>query len=250
MAVDRDGNIYVADTGNKRVVKFDRQGKFLSEWKGGKDPFVEPVGIAIAPNGDVYVLEPEKDGAQRFSATGQYLGKVGDGLGLYRPRGLSIDGAGVLYFANTGGNNVVRTSASSQPGGNIGGAGQKNGQFAQLTDVAVDASGNIFVADTYNQRIQVFAPDGRYVTQWGIPSAGTALGPHIAIGPDGTVYATDPDNHQFSAYSPDGSILATWGGQGDGDGQFVQPVGIFIDAGGGVYIADSGNNRIQVWGKR
>jgi sugar lactone lactonase YvrE len=250
VAVDRDGNIYVADTGNKRVQKFDAQGNFIAEWKTAKDALVEPVGIAIGANGDVYVLEPERDGAHIFSANGEYRGKVGDGLGLYRPRGLSVDTSGVLYFANTGGNNVVRASANAQMLGTIGKTGKKTGELEQPTDVAVDLAGNIYVADTYNQRIQRFTPDGRFATQWAIPAAGTALGPHIAIAADGVLYVTDPDNHQVSAYSPDGAILATWGGQGNAEGQLVQPVGIFVDSSGLIYVADSGNHRIQVWGRR
>jgi DNA-binding beta-propeller fold protein YncE len=250
VAVDRDGNIWVADTGNKRVQKLDAQGKFLLEIKAAKDAFVEPVGIAVAPDGDIYVLEPERDGAYRFSVRGEYRGKIGEGLGLYRPRGLNIDSAGVLYFANTGGNNIVKASSSGAPMGNISVQGKKNGQVEQPTDVALDVAGSLFVADTYNQRVQRLTSGGGFVSQWPIPAAGTALGPHIAISTDGIVYVTDPDNHFFSAYSPDGALLATWGGQGGAEGQFVQPVGLAVDGSGVVYIADSGNNRIQVWGKR
>jgi len=250
VAVDLNGNIYVADTGNKRVQIFDRQGKFLAEWKGGREPFLEPIAIAVAPNGDVYVLEAERDSAQRFSARGEFLGKIGDGLGLYRPRGLTVDGSGVLYFANTGGNNIVRASATGQLLGTVGTAGKGNGQLQQPTDVVIDSAGNIIIADTYNQRIQRFTADGRYLGQWRIPAAGTVAGPHLAVSPDGTVYVTDPDNSRISAYGADGSVLAAWGSQGSGDGQFMQPVGIFMDASGLIYIADTGNSRIQVWAKR
>ena len=250
VAVDAQGNIYVADTGNQRVQKLDAQGNFLAEWRAGKEPFVEPAGVVVGADGDFFVLEPEKDGAHHFAANGQYLGKIGDGLGLYRPRGMSIDASGTLYFANTGGNNVVRASAAGQAAGAIASPGKRDGQLEQPTDVAVDASGNVYVADTYNQRIQRFTADGRYVRQWAIPASGTAQGPHLAIAADGTLYVTDPDNHVFSAYSLEGALLATWGGRGSGDGQFMQPVGISIDRSGQVYIADTGNNRIQVWGKR
>lgn len=250
LAVDREGNIYVADTGNKRVQKLDSAGKFLAEWKGGREPFVEPVAIVIAPNGDVFVLEPEKDGAHRFSASGQYLGKVGEGLGLYRPRGLTIDGNGTLFFANTGGNNIVRASATGQPMGTIGAAGTRDGQMQQPTDVAVDAQANVYVADTYNQRIQRFSPDGRPALAWAIAAAGTMLGPHLAVGPDGAIYSSDPDNHLINAYASDGAVLATWGGPGGAEGQLMNPVGLAFDGAGRLYIADAGNHRIQVWGKR
>ena len=250
VAVDKSGNIYVADTGNKRVQKLDSSGKFIAEWKGGKEPFVEPVAVAVGPGGDFYVLEPEKDGAQHFSERGDYLGKVGDGLGLYRPRGLNADSAGNLFFANTGGNNVVKANASGQLLGTIGSGGKKNGQLDQPTDAVLDATGNVYAVDSYNQRIQRFTGDGRYAQQWPIPPAGTVLGPHATITPDGVLFATDPDGHRLSAYTTDGAPVGSWGGQGSGDGQFVQPTGVCADATGRIFVADTGNSRIQVWGRR
>lgn len=251
VAVDKQGSIYVADTGNKRVQKLDSQGKFLAEWKNaGSAPFVEPAGIAIAANGDIYVLEPERDGAHWFTADGQYRGKIGDGLGLYRPRGLTIDPAGVLTFANTGGNSVVRTTADGKLVNSLGKAGTKNGELQQPTDAVVDTAGNVYVADTFNQRIQRFAADGRYLGQWTIQASGTSAGPHLAIAPDGVIYVSEPDAHRISAYAVNGSVLATWGGQGIAEGQLQQPVGVYVDGAGMLYIADSANHRIQVWGKR
>lgn len=251
VAVDRNGNIYVADTGNKRVQKLNSKGEFVAEWKNaGTAPFVEPVGVAIAPNGDVYVLEPERDGAHWFGADGQYRGKIGDGLGLYRPRGLTIDAAGILTFANTGGNNIVRTAGDGRLVVAIGKTGSKNGELQQPTDALVDAAGNLYVADTFNQRVQRFGADGRYLSQWAIPQSGTASGPHLAIGPDGVIYVSEPDNHRINAYNASGAILASWGGAGTAEGQVLQPVGLYVDGAGLLYIADSGNNRIQVWGKR
>ena len=247
VAVDAQGRLYVADTGNRRVQVLDASGQYLAQWAGPSPAFVEPCAVAVSPQGQVYVLDTQADVAYRFSAQGEPQGTLGAGSGLYRPRGIAVDREGNVYIANTGGNNVVKFSATGEVLAQIGRAGKGNGQLDQPCDVAVDEQGNIYVVDTLNQRVQRFDRTGRYQGQWPLTRSDTAYAAHLALAA-GIVYVTEPEGGRLLAYSAGGALLGVWGSPGTGEGQFTKPVGLAIDSRGRLFVADAGNHRVQVWG--
>ncbi len=120
--------------------------------------------------------------------------------------------------------------------------------FSSPTGIAVDASGNVYVADRSDHRIQKFDSDGNYLTQWGYYGNGEGQFKYpsgVAVDASGNVYVADTSNCRIQKFDPDGNWLTQWGYFGSGDGQFINPSGITVDSSGNVYVADSGNNRIQ-----
>ena len=112
----------------------------------------------------------------------------------------------------------------------------------------MDGSGNVYVADTYNHRIQKFTADGTYLTQWG--SGGSGDGQFqwprgIAVDGSGHVYVADTYNNRVQKFTSEGTFLTKWGSYGTGDGQFCHHEGIAVDGSGNVYVADMYNHRIQ-----
>ncbi len=167
-----------------------------------------------------------------------------------------------------------------------GGRGTGKRQFDSPTGVAVDANGNVLVADTNNGRIEKFSPNGTFVTSIGpfeapngiaIDRAGNIyvaevgskhrvqkLGPdgtfiaqwapgfygprRIAIGPDDSIYVLDSGRNRIVKFSPDGQVVASWGSEGSGDGQFKGLTSVAVDLiNNKVYVADALNSRIQVF---
>jgi DNA-binding beta-propeller fold protein YncE len=135
-----------------------------------------------------------------------------------------------------------------------GSRGSANGEFKFPNGIAIDSSGNVYVADTGNQRIQKFGPGGNFIRAWG--SFGTGNGQFdspwgIAVDSSSNVYVTDnadfsrPVNHRIQKFRSDGSFIRAWGSFGTGNGQFNCPSGIAIDSSANVYVADRNNNRIQ-----
>jgi DNA-binding beta-propeller fold protein YncE/4-amino-4-deoxy-L-arabinose transferase-like glycosyltransferase len=248
IAVDRQrGQVYVVDTGNKRVQVFELDGGFIAVWDRSDESFEEPFDVVVDSQGEVYVLDALAQFIQRYGPSGELRGAIGRDLGFFRPRGLAIDGQSNLYVADTGNNRIVKITPAGQQLGQFGSQGSGAGQLNQLTDVAVDASGRMYVADTYNQRVQVLDSAGRYVREWPINGANTFDSPHIQLGPGGQVFITDPEAHVVIAYDGAGRPLGQWGGFGTAAGQFHKPISLAFDGVGRMYVTDAYNHRVQVF---
>jgi len=248
VAVDGEGNVYVADLGTKRVQKFDSNGEFLAAWEGGDEPFVEPLAVAAGPGGEVWVLDSYTNWVHRFDGEGKWQGKVGGPeSGFFHPRGLVVDEGGVLYVADTGTSRVVKYSKEGLKIGEIGEIGRRGsgpGELNGPVGLAIDEDGLLYEADVDNRRLQVLERDGTYVRAWGIPESHTAEGHHVAVSGE-WVYVTDLPRHRVLVYGKLGELIGGWGREGVGEGEFRRPVGIGIGPDGSVYVADSQNNRIQ-----
>jgi len=127
-----------------------------------------------------------------------------------------------------------------------------DGEFDNPHSVDVDSSGNVYVSDKDNHRIQKFSSNGTFITKWGTEGVGDGQFTHlhgITVDPSsGDVYATDTENFNVQKFDANGNFITKWGSEGAGDGQFSEPEGIDVDSLDNVYVADTGNFRIQVFG--
>jgi PKD repeat protein len=129
-----------------------------------------------------------------------------------------------------------------------GSGGSGDGQFSDPSGVAVDSSGNVYVSDSGNNRIQKFSSNGSFLDKWGSGGSGdgqfaTPYG--VIIDPSGNLYAADKYNNRIQKFDSTGLFLTKWGSVGSGNGQFRYPLGVAIDSSSNVYVADSDNYRIQ-----
>ena len=249
----------------------------------GTDPgeFSYPEGIAVDGNGAVWVAEwgqhwiqvREPDGRWRVAG-----GKAGGGddergtdPGEFDcPEGIAVGADGTVWVADFGNNRIqVREPdgrwrvAGGKAGGGAGARGSGAGEFSYPNDIAVDGNGAVWVADTFNHRIQVREPDGRWRVAFG--KAGGGAGAEgsgagefrnptgIAVDGNGAVWVAESGNHRIQVREPDGRWRVAGGNagggagaRGSGAGEFSRPTGIAVDGNGAVWVADAGNNRIQV----
>jgi len=120
--------------------------------------------------------------------------------------------------------------------------------FLLPNNVALDSSGNVYVAESYNNRIQKFTSGGQFVTKLGSLGSGDGqlnFPVGIALDSGGNVYVADTDNHRVQKFTSNGQFVTKWGSKGSGDGQFNAPHGIAVDSSGNVYVNDLNNYRIQ-----
>jgi sugar lactone lactonase YvrE len=236
VAVDSEGNIYVADCLNNRIRKIDPSGlvsTIAGAWSGGSGfvdgqgldaKFNYPVGIVIDGAGNIYVADRENHRIRKITPSGLVSTLAGSTQGLVdgqgveaqfdSPSGVAIDAAGNLYVSDHGNSRirkitplgVVSTFAGSTPGF-LDGQGV-NSQFAYPNGIETDAEGNVYVADNSNNRIRKITPSGKVSTLAGSTMFGSA------------------------------------DGQG-ADAKFNGPMDVSIDGAGNVYVADSYNHRIR-----
>ena len=261
VAVDSSGNVYVADTLNDRIQVFSSNGTFIAQFGSygyANGQFDSPTSVAVDSSGNIYVADYGNDRIQEFSSSYNFLtqwGVAGTGNGEFEnPEGVAVDSSGNVYVADTGNNRIQKFVSSTGKyitqwgGGNCtsstcpGGSG--NGLLNGPQGVAVDSSGNVYVADTGNGLIQTFNSSYNFVTQWGSENSGF-LPWSVAVDSSDNVYAVDYFNSLIQENSSNGSLLAEFGSHGSGNGQFSNPEGVAVDSSGNVYVADTYNSRIQ-----
>ena len=307
IAVDAEGNVYVADRGHHRVRKLTRMdaGYVITTIAGTGDEGDEdedgdigdggaaveaqldaPRGVAVDVEGNVYVADTGANRIRQIDLEGMITTIAGgedDGdestlmARLSVPRGLAIDADGVLYVADTG-NNQIHELDDEGMTAVAGVAGLGDGgpaTHARLLDpngVAIDADGTIYITDTGNRRVRKVDAEGVITTFAGTGEQGDGGdgGPAtsaqfyypggIAIDSAGNVYIADLYGHRIRKVDTEG-IITTFAGTGEagdadkdgdiGDGgpatsaQLRYPAGLAFDADDNLYIADAGNSRIR-----
>lgn len=288
-AVDSSGNLYVADYYDCTIRKISPTGVVTTlagsgtagyyDGTGAAAQFNTPRGIAVDSSGNVYVADYQNNRIRKISPAGAVTTLAGsgstgsaDGTGTAAqfsdPIGVAVDASGVVYVADTGSQKirvistagVVTTLAGSGTAGFADGTGtaaQVNAPYG----IAVDASGNVYVADDINNRIRKISSAGVVTTMAGSGTAGSAdvagtaaqfyYPTHLAVDTSGNVYVGD--SLRIRKVSPAGIVTTLAGsstsGYADGTGaaaQFELPDGVAVSAAGIVYVADQDANRIRV----
>jgi hypothetical protein len=255
VAVDSAGNVYVIDSANNRIEKFNSSGSFVTKWGTlgtGNGQFNKPWGIAVDASDNIYVTDFNNNRVQKFNSSGSFISKFGTyGKGngqLYNPTGIDLDSAGNIYVAEYSNHRVSKFTSAGAYSTKWGGNGTANGKFKNPGDLTVDSGNNIYVADTGNNRIQKFDSSGVYTTKWGVfGTENSQFNAPVGIDVDSgnNLYVADTGNNRIQKFNSSGTYLSKWGSVGTGDGQFSTPGGIGLSPGNYVYVADTANNRIE-----
>ena len=207
------------------------------------------------------------DRLQIFSLDGtpiRIIGKTGAGPGEFNaPGGVAVDQDGAIYVADFYNHRIQKLKSDGTFLRQWGAGAERkplsdaNGvSFSYPTDVALSGDGKLYVADGYNDRVQVFNQDGTFSRKWGGPCAMNINGPFngwfatvtsIAIGPKGNIFVADFYNDRIQKFMPDGTFLTSFGKSGDGKAELRYPIAITVAGDGTVFVADFGNNRITKW---
>lgn len=176
-----------------------------------------------------------------------FTGGTGKANGQFdKPRGVATDAAGNIYVADGGNARIQKFSAKGEFLSLFGRAGSGEGELREPNGVAVDSAGNIYVTDAANHRLVKFKPDGSLAAQWKGPESGFYGPRDLALGSDNSLYVVDQGRARIVRINAEGQTLSVWGRAGSGEGEFDNPTGLTF-AGDRVYVADAGNNRIQVF---
>jgi DNA-binding beta-propeller fold protein YncE len=270
LAFAPDGTLYVADSRNNRILHLDPTGTILHEWGTFGDAnvpsapapigtFNEPWGVAVGPDGSVYVTDTWNHRVQKFTATGTPLtmwgqyGLPGTIEGFWGPRGIAVDRNGRVYVADTGNKRIMVFDKNGGYLTEFGSAGLDPGQFDEPVGLAIGNDGIVYVTDTWNQRVQSFIPseDGLTYTpyrQWDIYGwfgQSVENKPFIAVNAENHVFITDPESYRVMEFTDGGELVRVWGDYGNTLNTFGLTSGIAVDADGHIWVTDPVFNRIM-----
>lgn len=250
VAVNAAGVIFVADTYNDRIQKFDAAGNFLNAWGGrgeGPGQFFSPQAVALDQNGNVLVADTLNNRIQCFSPDGEYLASITSPIGFYYHRQMVVDPDGNLYVADASNARIQKFDA--QGGFLKSWAGGSACLYFTPAGMGLDAQGNLRVINASCDQIETYDPQGQFLSAW---SSGpccntTSQLSGLAITPDGQTLVVDELHHLVRIFSQTGNLTGSFGSYGSAPGEFNRPAGIALGPGGKIYVADAQNNRLQVF---
>ena len=301
VVVDSAGNLYIADEGHQRVRKVTAATGIITTFAGGgsggdggpaSSAAVVPWGLALDSSGNLFIAQRGGNSIREVAAdtgvittvagsgTGGFTGDGGTAISanLYQPDGVAVDSFGSLYIADTGNNRIREVTAATGIITTVAGTGYATyggdggppaaASLSQPNAVAVDASGNLYIADAGNNRVRkvsavtgiittlagngtrAYSGDGAAATQAGVSPGG------IALDSSGNLYIADNLNNRIRKVAAATGVITTVAGNGtqgfSGDGgaatsaSLSYPRGVALDAFGHLYFADGNNNRVRV----
>jgi predicted membrane-bound mannosyltransferase/sugar lactone lactonase YvrE len=221
-----------------------------------KDVAAQIWNYGVGPSSEEVIADPY-EGKEVILTADSVIGSEGSSPGQFkRPRDLAFAPDGTLYVADTDNHRIQhlnRDGSVLHTWGSFADISQgaaPGGTFYEPWGIAVDEDGFVYVADTWNHRVQKFTPEGEFVKMWGYfgqaeqPDA--FWGPRdVAIDPQGRVLVSDTGNKRIVSFDADGNFVFEFGGQGFEAGEFYEPVGLTVDNQGRLFVADTWNQRIQ-----
>jgi sugar lactone lactonase YvrE/type II secretory pathway pseudopilin PulG len=256
------GNIWVTDGLNGRVEEFNTSGTYLGEigsFGTSTGQFEFPRGIGFDSNGNVFVSDDGNQRVQKFNSSEAYVlkfGSFGTGNSQFEdPFSLVVDGNNNVWVDDDANNRVQEFDSNGTYLGQIGCAtgacvaGAGNGQLHFPINLVIDKSGNIYVTDWGNNRVDEFNASGTYASQFGSLGAANGQLDHpagIAIDTNGNIYVADSGNSRVEEFSSSGAYISKFGSPGSANGQFNNgPLGLVMDGNNHLWAADGNNNRVQ-----
>jgi len=295
--INKDGTYLVADTGNATIRKIATDGTISTiSGTGGVGlagdgtattlTMVSPYGVAVDGSGNIFVAEFGTNRIRKIDTSGNITTAVGDGnqgfagdggpankVEMNQPTAVAVDASGNVYFADSqnnrirklAGGNVTTIAGNGQLSHSGDGGAAISAQLNAPLGVAVDGSGNLYIADTANNVVRKVATNGAITNFAGNGSAGNGgdggaatsaqlSAPRgLAVDSAGNLYIADAQNHKVRKVS--GGTISTVAGSGTqgfgGDGgaagsaQLNTPFGVTVDGAGNLYIAEFGGNRVR-----
>ncbi|MCA9091929.1 MAG: ATP-binding cassette domain-containing protein [Planctomycetaceae bacterium] len=240
--------LYVLDNAG-RVLVYDANRKLNRHWFMPEYEIGKPERLLLLKDGRVAVADTHYGQVMFFDQQGKVLGTIGkigreDGEFVY-PVALAEDEEGNLFVCEYGGNDrVQKFDAQGNFLMKFGKSGVEDGEFQRPSGI-VWREGRLYIADAFNNRIQIFDSSGEYVGILGGTEAADLYYPYdIASGPEGDFYIVEYGAGRVTRLSAEGKLVGRYGKSGKGEGEFVTPWGLSVDGRGRIYVTDTGNRRM------
>ncbi len=256
IAIDSKGLVYVADQKVGAIFIFNTATRDVQLIRNGYEAHFGLInGLAIDDDDRLFVSDGKLHRVLIFSSDRQAISQINENL--VDPVGLAIDRQNrFLYVVDTQQDQVLVFDADTLKLLRRIGTGGKNhwlttpGDFGAPSNVALDKEGNVYVTDTMNNRVEIFDPDGNFLSQFGKHGDGPgylARPKGIAVDCDGHIWVADSYQDRVQVFNREGQLLTYLGGHGHFPGQFEALIGIAIDKENRVFTTEQYPGRMQMF---
>jgi sugar lactone lactonase YvrE len=240
IALDQQGNAYVADEWLNRISVFTKDGDWIGKWgtRGDGDGEINrPSGLAFGADDNLYLVDSVNNRIQVFTKEGKFLfkwGGSGSGDGEFNiPWGIDIDKNGDVYVADWRNDRIQKFAPDGRFLMKFGASGQGDGEFKRPTGIAVDKDGTIYVTDFKNDRLQVFGADGDFITK---------------LAGEATLSKWGRERVELDPVMMRGRARAQ--GLEEREKPFQGPIAVDVDDENRVFVVECARHRLQVFRKQ
>jgi DNA-binding beta-propeller fold protein YncE len=253
LAIDPEGQVFVVDTGNHRVLKFDHAGNFVSAIGGfgwSREQFDRPLDITAKTGLDVFIADYNNERIERYDTKLNYISSfysdaaVSATLQFGFPGGVDISRHGELFICDREHDRILKLNIRGEPDLSFGDFNTGEGQLQLPAKIEISLNDFVYVSDQTANEIVVFDYYGNYLSRFGKEVLNQPNG--LTWSADGKLYIADSGNHRVVVFNKEQQLIFSWGERGEKIGAFNQPLDVAVFK-NQIYVLDSGNRRIQVF---
>ena len=252
LSIDIDGNLYIADTGNNRVLKVNQEGKLLRQVGGfgwGKEQFDAPVDVWAENGLDVLIVDYNNRRIERYDRDLNYISSLYNDetapatAQFAFPVAVALSGHGEILLVDVEFQRIVRINSFGKVLGSFGDYDAGDGALSSPMKILISPRDEVFIADSARGSIIKFDYFGNFVTYLGDGALRSPTG--LALWED-VLLVADGGAHQIAGFARDGERLGAWGEAGEKMGRFSSSlcVKVFRNR---AFVLDGGNNRVQIF---
>ena len=255
IAIDKIGNVFVADTYNDRVLKFDNDGNYLLKIEQYNNSKLEkPIALSIDSNDNIYIIENNSNSVLKFDSKGKYVSKIDDSeylpLNFEKERGsrinsIAIDSSDNVYLLYVNYAKILKFDKNGKFVIAISKYGENDGEIINACGLFFDNKNHLYLGDSQRQRVQIFDENGKFLRK--IDSGND---PNNKIIYPETI-AVDSKRHFYTLWNglaefdEKGLYVKSWGSDGRNNGQLIEPNEIYVGKDNFLYISDDRKFNIQ-----
>ena len=251
-----NGNIVITGNNYKTVSEYSLKGVCIRSFAmhgSGKGQLLYPRGLAVTGKGDFVIADSSNHRISIFSQDGTFMKNVGGPKGLQplcfnQPKDVAWNPQTCQLCIVDSNHRVQVLNSDYTFSATFGKLGKKHGYFNDPYGIACDSAGCIYVADTMNDRIQVFTSGGNFLREIVL---GDCVGTHypvaVAVDSKRLVYVSEYSMHRVTVFTSNGSFVTSFGKSGTSLNDFRYPRGLAVDGSGVVCVCDYDNDRVSIF---
>ena len=252
VAADNRGHVFVFHRGEHPIMEFAPDGRMVRSW--GEGLFIRPHAVRVDPEGNIWTVDNDTHQVLKMDSSGRVRMVVGrheqggeTEENFNRPTDVAFAPNGDFYVSDGYVNSrVVRFSKEGRYITAWGKKGDGEGEFNIPHTIAVDRQGRVYVGDRENYRVQIFDPDGNFLTQW--RHVGAPWG--LELRPDDTLFIADGYNDRILKVTLEGKVLGAFGTNGRMPGELNFAHHLAIGPSGNIFVSEIKNQRAQKFSPR